>query len=205
MSAGGALDPQSVKGFLAADEGEMLANYARLGADLGEVVEIGGWCGRSAIYMGQAIQDTERLFFSVDHHRGSEENQPEWEWFDLEVWDDEVQAIDTLPHFRANIRAAGLEGKVVPMVGPSPAIGQAWGAPLGFLFLDGNHVMEAALADYQAWARHVVKGGYLAIHDVFPNPEDGGRPPYEICCMAEQSGDWLRVNATGSLVVLQHR
>lgn len=205
MSAPRAFDPQSVKGFLEAAEGEMLARYAHIGADLGEVVEIGGWCGRSAIYMGQALTGNDRLFFSVDHHRGSEENQPDWEWFDPEVWDEQAKAIDTLPHFRANIRAAGLEGKVVAIVGPSPAIGLAWHAPLGFLFLDGNHVMEAALADFNNWARHVVPGGFLAIHDVFPNPADGGRPPYEICCMAEQSGDWIRVDATGSLVVLQRR
>lgn len=203
MSADRAFDPQIVKGFLEASEGKMLAHYARKGAELGEVVEIGGWCGRSAIFMGQAMVETDRLFFSIDHHRGSEENQPGWEWFDEQVWDDQTQAIDTLPHFRANIRAAGLEGKVVPVIGPSPAVGQAWGAPLGFLFLDGNHVMDAALADYQAWARHVVKDGFLAIHDVFPDPADGGRPPYEISCMAEQSGEWKRVDETGSLVVLK--
>jgi len=196
-------EPQSIKGFLTPEEGQMLAKFAAQGLLIGEVVEIGAWCGRSALYMAPTLQKAERLFFSVDHHRGSEENQPEWEWFDPEVWDETAGAIDTLPIFRGNIRAADLEGTVVAMVGPSPAIGEAWRTPLGLLFLDGNHVMEAALADYRSWAGHIAKGGYLAIHDVFPNPADGGRPPYEVCQMAENSGLFQRVDEIGSLVVLQ--
>jgi hypothetical protein len=199
------LDPQSIKGFLSHDEGEMLALFAKAGLGLGEGVEIGGWCGRSALYMGAVLQQAGKLFFSVDHHRGSEENQPEWEWFDPEVWDEKAGAIDTLPHFRANVRAAGLEGTIVALVGPSDKIGQAWQAPIGLLFLDGNHVMEAALADYRAWVGQIVQGGYLAIHDVHPDPEDGGRPPFVICQLAENSGLFVRVAETGSLVVLQRQ
>ena len=31
-------------------------------------------------------------------------------------------------------------------------------------------------------------GGGLAIHDIFPDPADGGRPPYEIWRLALGSG-----------------
>ncbi|VAV96987.1 putative secreted protein [hydrothermal vent metagenome] len=196
-------DPQTLKGFLTVAEGEMLAHYAKSGAEIGAVVEIGAWCGRSSLYLAQAIQQSGQLLFSVDHHRGSEENQPEWEWFDPEVWDQQAKMIDTLPHFRNNIRKAGMEKHVVAMVGPSAQIGEAWASPLGFLFLDGGHTMQAALADYRAWARHLLKGGFLAIHDVFPNPADGGRAPFEVCQMAERSGFYARCDQTGSLVVLQ--
>jgi len=197
------LDPQTVKGFLSPDEGAMLAHYAKAGLSLGEVIEIGAWCGRSTLYMATVAAKANRLLFSVDHHRGSEENQPGWEWFDDEVWDDEAKAIDTLPQFRKNIRAANLEQTVIAMVGPSAAIGLVWQTPLGMLLLDGGHTMQTALADYRAWAGHLVQGGLLAIHDVFPDPKDGGRPPFEVCKMAENSGLFTRVDEVGSLVVLQ--
>jgi len=197
------LDPQTVKGFLSPDEGEMLAKYATLGLPLGEIVEIGSWCGRSALYLAAIAAKAQRLVFCVDHHRGSEENQPRWEWFDPQVWDEAAKAIDTLPHFRKNIRAAGFEQTIVAIVGPSPAIGTAWRTPLGLLFLDGGHTMQAALADYRAWAGHVTAGGFLAIHDVFANPADGGRPPFEVCQMAKNSGLFTQINQTGSLHILQ--
>ncbi len=197
------LDPASVKGFLSPAEGQMLASYAGEGRGIGALVEIGAWCGRSALYIAHDFAGTGQLLFSVDHHRGSEENQPEWEWFDPEVWDRQAGAIDTLPHFRRNIRQAGLESNVIAMVGDAAGIGLTWRTPLGFLFLDGNHTMTTALADYQAWAGHVVKGGFLAIHDVFPDPADGGRPPFEVCQRAEKSGLFAGVGEVDSLVVLQ--
>lgn len=198
-----ALNPAEVKGFLSDEEGLLLARYAVQGLHVGEAVEIGSWCGRSSIYIAQEIAKKNRLLFCVDHHRGSEENQPDWEWFDKQVWDQQAGAVDTLPHFRSNIRAAGLENTIVAMVGQSAKIGQVWQTSLGFLFLDGGHTMKAALADYRAWATHLVKGGFLAIHDVFPDPADGGRPPFEVCEMALASGLYSRIDQTGSLVILQ--
>ncbi|MBL4618279.1 MAG: class I SAM-dependent methyltransferase [Robiginitomaculum sp.] len=197
------MDPAKVKGFLSPAEGEMLGHYAVQSAVLGQVVEIGSWCGKSTIYIAREIAKTGNLFFSIDHHRGSEENQPDWEWFDPEVWDEQAKAIDTLPHFRNNIRLAALEDTVVAMVGCSARIGQAWRSPVGFLFLDGSHTMVAALADYRAWVGHIMKGGILAIHDVFPDPTDGGRPPFEVCEMAISSGLFNRIDQVDSLVILQ--
>jgi hypothetical protein len=44
----------------------------------------------------------------------------------------------------------------------------------------------------------------LAIHDVFPDPADGGRPPYEdIYLPALASGRFTELSATGSLRVLR--
>lgn len=197
------MDPAKVKGFLSQAEGEMLGRYATQGAALGEAVEIGSWCGKSTIYIANEIAKTGRLFFAIDHHRGSEENQPDWEWFDPEVWDEQAEAIDTLPHFRNNIRLAKLEATVVAMVGNSAAIGKSWGSPVGFLFLDGGHTMSAALADYRAWVGHIKRGGILAIHDVFPDPADGGRPPFDVCEMAVSSGLFARIDQVDSLVILQ--
>ena len=100
--------------------------------------------------------------------------------------------MDTLPFFRRTIEAAGLEDVVVGVVGQSPAVASAWATPLALLFIDGGHGEEPAWADYRGWTPHVAVGGLLAIHDVFPDPADGGRPPYELWCRALESGAFER-------------
>lgn len=198
-----ALDPATVKGFLDPSEGEALFEAARHQAPLGPVVEIGGYCGKSAVYLGTACAAAGELVFSIDHHRGSEENQPGWDYFDAEVWDDAAEAVDTLPFFRDTIRRAGLEGTVVPIVGRSIDIAGRWRTPLSMVFIDGGHTMEHALGDYRGWTRHIMPGGVLAIHDVFPDPADGGRPPFEIYQRALASDLFAEETAVASLRLLR--
>ena len=196
-------DINEVKGFLDPEEAAALHQAALERAPLGPCLEIGGYCGKSALFIGSACKASGELLFSIDHHRGSEENQPGWEYFDEEVWDEEAQAIDTLPFFRANIRKAGLEGIVVPIVGRSIDIAARWRTPISLLFIDGGHTMEHALGDYRGWTPHVMPGGLIAIHDVFPNPDDGGRPPFEIYQRAMASDLFEEVLAVKSLRILK--
>ncbi len=168
----------------------------------GPLLEVGSYCGKSSVYLGDAAQAQGRVLFALDHHRGSEENQPGWEWHEPDLVDPEIGLIDTLPHFRRTIHQAGLERSVVALVGDSVAIAQNWSTPLAFLFIDGGHGTEPAHADYENWVPRVAIGGRLAIHDVFPNPADGGRPPFEIYCRAMASGAFTELPATGSLRVL---
>lgn len=167
-------------------------------------VEVGSYCGRSTVWLGGAARDARRTLFAIDHHFGSEENQPGWEWHDTSLVDEHTGRIDTLPHFRRTILGAGLTDTVVTMVGDSWKISHTWTTPLAFLFIDGGHGVEPASRDYQGWTPHVVQGGVLAIHDVFPDPADGGRPPYEnIYLPAVESGLFVEESATGSLMVLR--
>jgi MMP 1-O-methyltransferase len=111
--------------------------------------------------------------------------------------------MDTLPFFRTAIHDADLEHSVVAVVGRSPLVASTWTTPLSFLFIDGGHGEEPARLDYEGWAPHVAVGGTLAIHDVFPDPADGGRPPYEqIFVPALESGRFTLQSATGSLRIL---
>lgn len=197
------LDIDQVKGFLDPAEGAALQRAAMEGAGLGGCLEIGAYCGKSAIYIGAALKDLGAVLFTVDHHRGSEENQPGWEYHDAELWDAAAGAMDTLPHLRRNLRAAGLEETVIPIVGRSAAVAAHWGGRLGFLFIDGGHTLEAALADYRGWTPHLAAGGLLAIHDVFPDPADGGRPPFEIYQRALASDLFTEVESVKSLRVLR--
>jgi predicted O-methyltransferase YrrM len=182
-------------------EAAVTASLAVPGAAL---LEVGSYCGRSTVWLGGAARETGTILFAVDHHFGSEENQPGWEWHDKTLVDDRTGRMDTLPMFRATILDAGLSDVVITVVGDSPTIARHWTTPLAFLFIDGGHGVEPATLDYELWTPHVAVGGTLAIHDVFPNPADGGRPPYEnIFLPAVQSGLFKEVSATGSLRVLQ--
>ncbi len=143
-------------------------------------LEIGSYCGKSSVWLGAAARATGTVLFALDHHRGSEENQAGWEWHEPDLVDPAVGKMDTLPFFRRTIHDAGLEGTVVALVGESPAVAAAWATPLALLFIDGGHGDEPAARDYETWTPHVVPGGLLCIHDVFPDPADGGRPPFEI-------------------------
>jgi len=167
-------------------------------------LEVGSYCGRSTVWLGAAARAVGTVLFAVDHHRGSEENQAGWEHHDPDVVDPRTGKMDTLPFFRRTIHDAGLEREVVAVVGRSPDVAAAWRTPLSFLFIDGGHGEEPARRDFEGWTPHVAVGGTLAIHDVFPDPADGGRPPYEqIFVPAMESGRFALVSATGSLRVLR--
>ena len=193
----------AIRGFMPPDEGRALHNHASTVAVEGPFLEVGSYCGRSTVYLGAAACQRGRLLFAVDHHRGSEENQPGWEWHDPDLVDPASGLIDTLPEFRRTIRDSGLDSTVVAVVGDSPSVAAAWGTPLSLLFIDGGHGVEPAHADYQGWVPHLVEGGTLLIHDVFPDPADGGRPPFEIYQRAVASGAFEELDAVGSLRALR--
>ena len=194
---------EAARGFMPAEEGVALYEAAASLDVNGPLLEVGSYCGKSAVYLGAAAEATGRVLFCVDHHRGSEENQPGWDHHDPEVVDAELGVIDTLPFFRRTIGDAGLEETVVAVVGDSPAVASLWATPLALVFIDGGHGAEPARRDYEGWSPRVAPGGLLAIHDVFENPADGGRPPYEIWCRALADGCFREQAAVGSLRVLQ--
>jgi hypothetical protein len=196
----------STKGFMPDDEGLALYNAARQAGwedrRGGTFLEVGAWCGKSTIYLGAAAEETGGVLFSVDHHRGSEENQAGWEHHDPEVVDPTTGLIDTLPLWRRSIADADLEHCVIGIVGDSPTVAARWQSPLQMCFIDGGHGRGPAWADFRGWSPHVSVGGLLAIHDVFPNPADGGRPPYELYLSALRSGEFEEVGEIGSLRLL---
>ena len=187
-----------VRGFLPDHEGQQLCQWASQAAPVGPLLEIGSYCGRSTIWLGQAAQAHDAVVFALDHHRGSEEHQPGESHHD-EALVDTTGQFDSFGEFRRNIAAAGLENTIIPIVASSEIVGPHWQGGLGMVFIDGGHSMDAALADYRAWAPHVLPGGILAIHDVFPDPADGGQAPFTIWQLAIQSGLFEPLGARGTL------
>lgn len=198
---------RATKGFMPDDEGAALHEAGRQAAasGLGPLLEVGTYCGKSALYLGFAAKAAGGVLFSVDHHRGSEENQAGWEHHDTDLVDSQTGRMDTLPLARRAVERAGLEESVVLVVGHSTVVAEAWTTPLSLLFIDGGHGHDVAWADYRAWTPKVAEGGLLAIHDVFSDPADGGRPPYEIYCAALDSGQFKEEQelSCGSLRILR--
>ena len=194
---------EQVTGFMPADEGRALYDAAVTYLRDGVGVEIGTYCGKSTVMLGAAAQQTGGVLYTVDHHHGSEEHQPGWEYHDTTMVDDVTGLFDTLPTLRHTLDAAGLDDNVVAVVGKSVVVARSWRTPLQFLFIDGGHTEEAAQRDFDGWARWVTAGGALVIHDVFPNPDEGGQAPFHVYQRALATNDFREVGATGTLRVLE--
>jgi predicted O-methyltransferase YrrM len=200
------MDPQlaahaeAATGFMPPAEGMALYETAAHYARVGPVVEIGTYQGKSTIYLAAGARP--RVVVTVDHHRGSEEHQPGWEYHDPSLVDQGTGRIDTLPRLRETLHKAGLEDDVVVIVARSQRAAEVWNQPLGLLFIDGGHTDQQAQADYGSWAPHVARNGALAIHDVFPDPADGGQAPYRVYLRALSDG-FMEKRQEGSLRILE--
>ncbi|MFF0489455.1 class I SAM-dependent methyltransferase [Nocardia sp. NPDC003482] len=194
---------EATTGFMPPDEGRALYEAALRYGGSGTIVEIGTYCGKSSIYLGAAARRTGATVYTLDHHRGSEEHQPGWEYHDTSLVDPETGVFDTVATFRRSMVKAGLTDTVVGVVGASATVARIWREPIRLLFIDGGHTEEAAQRDYDNWAHWVAAGGALAIHDVFPDPRDGGQAPYHIYRKALDGNGFREVSVTGSLRILE--
>lgn len=197
------IDMDNVKGFLADDEAAALYKYAEETSAMGPILEVGSYCGKSTVYLGVAAKKNNGVVFAVDHHRGSEEHQLGEEYHDADLYDKDVALYDTFKAFRKNMRAAALEDTVVPLVSSSEVAAKQWHTPLAMVFIDGGHSFEAAEMDYRSWAVQVKIGGILCIHDLFPNPDEGGQAPITIYRMAIASGLFEEVEVVNTLGILR--
>ncbi len=192
---------RATRGFMPDPEGMLLHRAALSAAGRGAMLEVGGYCGKSAVYLGTAARAFDGVLFSVDHHRGSEENQPGQLYCDDAVIDGATGMVDSLPHFRRTLEASELEQWVIAVVGSSATVARHWQTPLSLLFIDGGHSEEAAQSDYSGFHSHLCEEALLAIHDVFPDPADGGQAPFHVYRRALSDG-FRDVAAEGSLRVL---
>ena len=193
------------KGFLDPAEGRRLFNVALEASRMGPCLEIGSYCGKSALYLGSACRQNEEVLFSIDHHRGSEEQQSGEEYFDPDLLDARRGQIDTFPLFRRTLEQAGLEETVIPLVCHSRVAASSWATPLALVFIDGGHAFETAWQDYTCWSGHLLAGGYLLIHDIFKDPSEGGQAPYDVYKRALAADLYEELDMTGTLGVLRRR
>jgi MMP 1-O-methyltransferase len=191
------------KGFMADDEAMCLYDLAREAASHGPCLEIGSYCGSSAAYLGMGCREAGGVLFSVDHHRGSEEQQPGQEYYDPDLLDSATGRINTFPRFQKTIRELCLEDTVIPIVARSEVVARFWSTPLSLIFIDGGHTFETVFTDYNVWVSHLIPGGYLLIHDIFPDPSQGGQAPFCVYTMALASGLFIELPMIRTLGVLK--
>ena len=194
-----------VKGFLDYKEGQRLHLLALEAGRYGPCLEIGSYCGKSALYLGTACRENRTVLFSIDHHRGSEEQQPGQFYFDPELWAPDSGTIDTISYFRRTIERAGLEDVVLPIVCRSSVIARFWRTPLGLVFIDGSHDYESVLADFVGWKDKLVPGGYLIFHDIYTNPSKGGQAPNKVYQIARADSRFEEHPMTQTLGVLKKK
>jgi predicted O-methyltransferase YrrM len=197
------IDIDQVKGFLARDEAQALYDAALQLSPRAPVLEIGSYCGKSTLYLGSACKKAGGVLYALDHHRGSEEHQLGEEYHDPDLYDASAELMDTFREFRKNMRAAKLEDTVIPIVAASRLAARGWNTPLSMVFIDGGHSLQAAMTDYQSWASHIIPGGILAIHDLFPNPAEGGQAPITIYRLALASGLFEEIKVVNTLGLLR--
>ena len=170
----------SIKGFLAHEEGLFLYELTKKYCLKNFAVEVGSYCGKSACYIGQACKENKTYLMTIDHHRGSEEQQYGEEYFDPDEYNYEKEIVDTLPTLLKNIQKFQFEEVILPIVNSSELASKEIQNNIDLVFIDGSHTFESARKDYVSWKNKIRIGGILAIHDVYDSEVEGGQAPREI-------------------------
>lgn len=146
-----------VDGWLGKREGPYLYSLAKAVSSLGVIVEIGSWKGKSTIWLAQGAQAGQGgEVYAIDPHVGGPDQEQKG-----------YRNVHTEEEFKNNIRLAGVEHLVVPLVMTSREAVQGWNRPIGLLWVDGDHSYENVKFDLYNWEPYVVVGGVIAFHDTF--------------------------------------
>lgn len=155
------VDKDGIEGWLTDAEGILLENLARENKT-GNIVEIGSWKGKSTIRLAKGtIAGKKNMVFAIDPHTGSPEHKKAL-----------GEDLNTYQEFEQNIKKAGVENYVVPIVETSEEAAITFNAPVGLVFVDGNHEYEYVKKDFDLWYPKLVSGGIIAFHDNnWPGPK----------------------------------
>ena len=142
-------DIYSLKGFMPVHEGTALMKWCSEFCTSNPVLEIGSFCGKSAHLMAYALQGNNQKVFTIDHHLGSEEHQADQEYFDPEIYDENLKVVNTLPIFLKNLESQNLSSEIITLIGKSKEIAKTWNRKLGLLFIDGGPVSYTHLRAHE--------------------------------------------------------
>ena len=192
----------SIKGFLDLNEGIALYEEVKRVSENNFCVEIGSYCGKSTCFIGQACKENKSKLITIDHHKGSEEQQLGELYFDAEVYDEKLGRVNTLPLLEKNLAKFDLEDVVKPLVMDSISASKIVENNADLIFIDGSHTFESAESDYELWRNKIKKGGTVAIHDVYESEDEGGQAPNKIFKQSLNEG-FNFMKRVKSLVLLQ--
>jgi hypothetical protein len=141
---------QPIGGWLMEGQEKWLFKRARSLKDGTNIVEIGSYKGRSTCCLGFGCKGTKKHVFAIDRFDGGPD----------------LPRYDSFAEFCANVKRCGLSECVEPVIGTSSEIARTWNKPIQLLFIDGSHLYEDVLLDFEGFFPHVVRGGMVAFHDV---------------------------------------
>lgn len=139
------------------DTAVWLGARAREVGPAGICVEVGTWCGYTALALafGGPLVACVDTFLASDLQTGK---------LALERLGENVPT--TLLRFMANGVKAPEPVRLMPMVGHSPEVARAFGPKsVDLVFIDGDHTFEAVVADLTAWSVALKPGGLYCGHD----------------------------------------
>lgn len=146
---------KKAEGWLSEREARVIYDAARACTGRGVIVEIGSWQGRSTIVLGDASRAGKRVkIHAIDPHVNSYVHE-----------DFLGKDISTFEIFQNNIRLAGIDDLVEPIVKKSEDAVVGWNKPIEFLWIDGDHRYSEVKKDFDLWSPFVVEGGTVAFHD----------------------------------------
>jgi len=151
-----------IDGWLSFEEGKFLYETAKGISGKGVIVEIGSWKGKSTVWLAKGSQAGKKVkVYAVDPHTGADEQKIQ---YGNEIW--------TFEEFKGNIKKAGIENLVVPIVKTSEEAALGWdGEPIELLWIDGAHDYEFVKKDFDLWSKYIVEEGIIAFHDsLAPGP-----------------------------------
>lgn len=190
----------NVPGWSPAEELFSLYHLALTTAALGgDVLEIGSWCGRSAVALAMACEraaaggvyacdlfptrddwwrnadGTYSFAVEVDGRRlGAYEEQTVWaEPYERDIAPLYNRAHGILDVFRAALLEFGVADLVTPIRGDSNTLVQCLQVDtrLRLAFVDGDHGFEAVCQDVENIERYLLPGGWIAFDDAFTSYE----------------------------------
>ena len=142
----------SIEGFLVSPMQERwLFRAAKSLPDGANIVEIGSFKGRSTCSLAYGCEGTKKHVFAIDTFMGNDVDFHQRGFFN---------------DFQHNIEKRGLTDYVTAIQGWSSEVAKTWNKPIHLLFIDGSHIYEDVLADFDNFYPHVVSGGVIAMHDV---------------------------------------
>jgi MMP 1-O-methyltransferase len=151
---------RGINGWLTDAEKEFLYNAAKHCTGKGVIVEIGSWKGKSTICLAKGSKAGNNVkVYAIDPHTGSSRYREKYG----DVW--------SFEEFKENIRRAGVEDIVIPIVKTSENAARDWdGKPVELLWIDGAHEYEMVKLDFDLWSPYLIEGGIIAFHDTIGWP-----------------------------------
>lgn len=131
--------------------------------DMGIIVEVGAWMGRSTAFLADLVKTADRgiQLWSIEWGFGNADKAA-----DACAGGVALAGGNIAGRLVTNLRDAGVLDWVYPLIVPSVRAARIFAdGSLDFVFIDGNHTRESVMEDCAAWWPKIKVGGVMSGHD----------------------------------------